>query len=593
MAPTTEAQGLSWQPPALVAQPPQPQGRLRRLANWLPYWAIALLLLIPGSLHEYAARRWLWRSLSDVPLADQVFVVCLLFLPGAIKRWSWRHALVMTLAGGAAWGIVYPLRLLSWPQDTLFPFRLWAEITLLVLMVGLAESLLTHKASRQTLAWIGGASLGVASGLCVIVRLIFWCDWLVYVPTGQWSRTSWALSRVVYVPLMALLCWLAVPEALRTGPQTSRLRRLMFSSAAGFALAIFILFFSVLAYPLAEWSLTGSGPVAKYNAAWILDLRGRESDYEMIWRELEKSDWETPLLYASDAFLQRPDWCNLRSASVEILARHDPAGTAEKLSGLLLSKPSAALAEVAAPVLAQNRRYETAPVLMRYALHGNIWWSGEQCEKALEQMQVPQVAAVLLHQAAIRAYSRHIDPGSSDFEIDQELRVRLVAILGQDAGPNFKAWARLYDEVVNHVPTPVPDTIRSETNWVVHCFTVYWKTYDRWYSARRRLCWKMLADDGKAKEIEPFTRWYRAHEKQDRPPEPDNDALIACRTLETYLDASARALAVGDPDWNVPTTDDLAREIDAYAARVDAAIEQHLGKADAAASGATPDQPAP
>jgi hypothetical protein len=253
---------------------------------------------------------------------------------------------------------------------------------------------------------------------------------------------------------------------------------------------------------------------------------------------------------------------------------------AARLSSLLLSKPAQTLAWFSAELLAENKQYETAPLLMRFALRGRD--GSDACALALECMNVPQAAYPTLHEAAVYAQRTRGAKEGEDFELDPRYRERLTDLLGRDAGPNYLAWEKLYGEAAREAPTPLAPETRAETDRTIQSFIQYWQARSRLQDARRRLSEKRLADDGKLDAIAAFEQWLYQFGDDPRPPAPDKEVKAGARLAREYLDKATKALTVAGPNWNAPTTQAFAEEIDAYAARVDAAIEQHLGPPETA-----------
>jgi hypothetical protein len=344
------------------------------------------------------------------------------------------------------------------------------------------------------------------------------------------------------------------------------------AAVMGGAVAAFVGFYGLAAYPLAERSVDGKGPFTRSQGAMLLALRGRDPDFERFWHDLENADWTQ-----GPGAAGFPDW---RDTYVGILSRHDAAETAARLSSLLLSKPAQTLAWFSAEILAENKQYQTAPLLMRFALRGRD--GSDACALALERMNFPQAAYPTLREAAVYAQHTRGAREGEDFELDPCYRERLTDLLGRDAGPNYLAWEKLYGEAAREAPTPLTPETRAETDRTIQSFIQYWQARARLQDARRTLAEKMIAGDGKLDAINAFEQWLYQFGDEPRPPADDEEVKAGARLAREYLDKAAKALTVAGPNWNAPTTQAFAEEIDAYSDRVDAAIEQHLGPSEAA-----------
>jgi hypothetical protein len=552
------------------------RGCLRLVLGWLPHWATALLLLIPVMLYAYVESLLMLPAPPAERYVRTLALMVVLFLPGAIKRLNWRHALVM-LGLGAAWaGVDLAWAELRWPWSTLFPWLSLLNIALTIFAVGLGESLLRRDASLRTLAWLAVASLSAGAVYCLIARPLRWVDLYIWLPTGPSSGVSWPLSAVLNHPLLTLLCWVTVPVALRAA-QSARCAAWRGAALTACPLVAFMLFFGVLAYPLVERSFMDGVPFAQHFAAWLLGIRGRHADCEMMWNSLENANWQRPLYSGTQgAWLRRGTHYDWRAVCVSILAQDDAAGTAQRLSEMLAADPTPALTEVSAEVLAQNHRYETVPILMRYALLGRGYYS-DVCQRALEDMRLPRAAMPILVQAQRygRSCASHVQ--GEDLHLGAEHRKRLIAVLGWDAGASLSAWTKSYDERIRDTPSPLPESIRAETDQVIACFTDFSSTVLRWYRARGALSRRMLADDGKTSETQALDEWYRQHSGKVDPFELiDPEVERQAETIQHYLRRATEEMRVALPYWHVPTTQEFSKEIDAYIKRVNAVIAKHF-----------------
>jgi cytochrome b len=575
----TEAGNLS--PPPRVAQP---NGDL--LAR-LPHWAVALILLAPVLLVGQGSLLLLVPGMGDGDRQSYglaALFLLALFLPGAIKRLKWRHGLVMLGFAALAIGAAEALSFLRVPRAAAFPAPVLIPlgVVILVLLVGVGEAFLARQRDGRTLAWVAGAAIAAGCAAAVVGDFVLWSDWQVNVPLGGGAYEHLKVGFLAYQLLVSMLTWTGVPAALAAGREAWRGSPSLMATAAlasragvtaavmGGAVAAFVGFYGLAAYPLAERSVDGKGPFPRSQGAMLLEVRGRDSDFERFWRDLENADWTQ-----GPGAAGFPDW---RDTYVGILSRHDGAETAARLSALLLSKPAQTLAWFAAELLAENKRYETAPLLMRFALRSRDGSPSLMATAlALECMNVPQAAYPTLREAAVYAQRTQGAREGEDFELDPCYRERLTDLLGRDAGPNYLAWEKLYSEAARESPTPLAPETRAETDLTIQSFIQYWQARARLQDACRRLAEKMLADNGKLDAIAAFEQWLYQFGDDPRPPAHDEEVKAGARLAREYLDKAAKALTVAGPNWNAPTTQAFAEEIDAYSDRADKVIEEHLG----------------
>lgn len=536
--------------------------RLRRFLSRVPLVVVALVLIVPAM---YVRLGWLAA-----------------FLPGAVRRLNWRHGLVM-----AGLALVFDLgndavKSLNM-ADTPYPTVGLARDFLMILILGTAEGLLTRAWSWRGFGLLAAAGAAGALVLGMADSLLYWSGWLLCLPQIFTYGVQYHLSSLLACPLLLAWAWTTTPAALRHSPVLSRRGWLTVAGGVAATAAAFVLFYGLVAYDFAEWGMTGRGPVARCYAALILEFRGRSSDFDLIWHQVETADWRKA---ASPGILlerwqagNEDDEVDWRRWAVQVLCRHDSPAAADRLSALLLAHPSPTLAQHAAPVLAENHRYETVPILMRFALCPGR--GTDKCEEALEKMRVPQAALIILRFEACLAQWRNGQDGTArDFNLPEKTRERLKQLLGVDVGPNYRAWARVYDESLSELPSAVPESIRTETDRVVQCFVLYWNALNRQYEASRELSRRLLVNDGKGQEVESLRAWYEKY--GDQAPGPGLEATVtpeikqSLEHVQPYLDAAAARLRVQPPDWSAPSTDAFIKEIVRFDKQVDAAIARNL-----------------
>jgi hypothetical protein len=514
---------------------------LRRALDWLPHWAVALFLALP--LAVAALSPW-WHGVPggtwQAYLVGWVFLAPV-FLPGAVKRLNWRHGLVMLLMAGAVLAVSEvleqtPVARLSWLPA---PYLLMTEVGSALLLAGLGEMFLTRQWRRPAMVRLAAASLAGACVVAVVQDGLSWCAWQIHVPLGQGAHQTFTAVDLFALPLMAVVVWLAVPAVIRAGDPAAGWRRPALAAAIGAAIGGFAAFYGLLLYPLAEQSAHGNGPFPKHRAGLLLEMRGSSQDFARLAQILETADWtREPNLNAL------PDW---RDVYVCILARHDSPAAAERLSALLAATPTPTLAWLSASLLAENKRYEAVPLLARYAMRGHN--GSEACLEALEEMRIPQATHAILQEVADFQYGNRRLPAGQDFELAPNRQRRLTTLLGCDEGASYQAWDRACNERMKAAPTPLSPELQAETDRVVQSIARFREARDRLTDACRNLIQKLLAESGKQDEA--------AHK--------------AC-TLK-----ARKSLLVKGPNWNAPTTQEFAVEIDAFAARVEASIAKNRG----------------
>ncbi len=131
-----------------------------------------------------------------------------------------------------------------------------------------------------------------------------------------------------------------------------------------------VLFFHNGVYVLANTSLRGWGPFPKLFGVHYLAYRGQQRDYERLLAALGQADWDAPFEYRPRSIGAAKDW---RATAVDRLMRHDRQWAAEHLAALLLERPSQQLIDMTGGLFVETRRYETAPIFMRYALLDSLF----------------------------------------------------------------------------------------------------------------------------------------------------------------------------------------------------------------------------
>lgn len=536
--------------------------RARLTFKWisrLPHWLIGLALLAPllfSFFHIERAFRW---EPSDFEKTYMFLNLAALFIAGSVRRLNWRHVLVM-LSLAVFW-CVLDVGLKRGPSAP-FPYDLFLWVAPPVLIVALGEWALVRPRRWRSALWAIALAAAVGCVVPLVQRPLDFTGVTVPVDTiGGWTQ-QWPLGQILYWPLLVVMTWIAVPAALKLGPSTRRRHQLIAASIVVTSAACFVLFFCVAIYPIARRSLAGKGPFSRAWSVTILNTRFSPSDQQAMGDALEAADWSS----RGDEMAR-----DYRLDCITLLAGKDPHATAVRLSKLLLQKPSSLLAEFSAPLLAEDHRYETAPVLMRYALLGT-----SKCTEALEAMRIPNAALTILRSAAI--YGR-VGLTGNDFAIGWPERQRLIALLGRDAGPNFLDWTRFYDQSIDQRPTPLSKQDVVEMSRVTDAIESYWDASGRRYEAQCRLFVRRMKEEENGKFMRPITTLEGLHRGQRFLTFEDvrsYDPTMFYEAQSCYQKATADT-AVSPPNWDAHGTVDLEREVKDYGRRVNAMIAQYEG----------------
>lgn len=530
----------------------------KRVMSHIPYWALALILIVPITLAELLdmfGRREHFYWLGDYWQLSNVLVIAGLFLVGAIKRLNWRHALLMLAFAASSLAIDYGYDKLI--EGGPYPYMSLLYAAVILLPLGIGEGLLSGKKLVGTMAGI--AAVAVSACLFVTAIQFMWlADWRITTTSENCLPSSflgiryqWPLewnAYTAYFPLLGLIAWSMIPLALKVISSPSRRLITVGVTTAAVSISVF-LFFACSLYWLADRSLSGRGPYSRWHAVALLEIKG-DQYHDRILEQIER-DWDE-----RDDYL----WHDWRRGAFQILAEHSTPRTAERLSALLRRHPNSFLAGESAPLLAKYKRYETVPILMRHALSDQWSISGEACTDALDSMDLPRAAIpIWLDGMAL------IDKG-----ISAVARERLIQLLGEDAGTDPQAWMYLYIKKISKLPTPLSEACAAETDRVIDCFFRYGDALGNLIRNRGWYMLKRIKNDGKEEYLEAALK----HAKSDVSWVSSAQLDTAEIELKPYLEETKRLFAVEPPDWNTPTTESLEKEVDDYAARVKKAVEK-------------------
>lgn len=401
-------------------------------------------------------------------------------------------------------------------------------------LVGLGEWTLAPARRWRSFVWVLIAALMIGCVVPLVQQPLDMTGASITIPGG--GGWPFSLGYLFYWPLLVILTWTAIPGALASSEESHLPRRVVIACLASASVVAFMIFFHIAIFQLARRSLVSSGPFSRHWAASILALRHNSLDDQFLWTALERADWSAD--YGPSDY---------RRACIEVLAMHDPKKTARRIAEMLRYNPSRMLASFSASLLIREGRYETVPLLMRYALLDD--W---ECAAALESIGVPDVAMVILRDASVSNRLGGSGAPASDFPITAKQRQRLSRLLGHDAGPNFKDWIKYYPASVDSLPSPLPAPIAAETSRVVQIMSQYHVAADHLAQAQFRLAASRFDSDttlsGTYKDI----------------------ALV-----EIYLPKAVSDMSVAPPDWNARDSDSLEREVADYEKRVNETISRN------------------
>jgi len=529
------------------------------------------LLVLFSALSRETASQW----------ADGVWGIAI-FLPGAIRRRRAWHMLAM-----AALGFVAP-RVTGWStlcvdQDA-FHLLFWVAWFLwMTVLPAVGEWLLGEGDSWRKLGWTFGLSLAVAS----------WAAGIDYVLSNAAIRRHFV--ELLGTVLLPAATWLAI--VLGSGMAArARKTRVAWGALVAASVLSYVLFFSWGVFELGKRSLAGHGPFTRAFGVVLLEDRGRDSDYQLILEELRRADWTR----AYDFTQPHRDW---RRTGVTVLMRRNRTWAAEQLAALLLEHPNEELIHLCKGLFAEERRYDTVPILMRYALveesDGSAirYVGGDEFTSALLEMRVPQVAHALMLRAGVACRMRDLAAAREELrapppwdaercQVDARLRKSLTRLLGWDAGPIYTDWAAQYEDLVAQAPTPLSGAQRQETDRVVKCFWSYATSSARWEHARSTLAYQtagkellaLRGEESLALVEDVFSR-VAAGERMEVP-SPASELGMAMEEWGSLRQAAYDRLAIPEPDWNAPNTDALEEEVRAYSRRVDEAMKKHFPKSE-------------
>ena len=524
--------------------------RLARRLQRCPEWVSALTLGSWPFLFSFVGEPYKvpWMEIILIPLA-----IAALGAPGAIRRLKLLGIIIMCVGGALVLGLQLLIGLVLNMPLPYFQFLAPAGS---VAIIGILEWAQRSPRQRAGLWAVVLCSLfvgGIAGLICGLGDVSLG---VIEVPTIGGGDSQGYPTAYIFLPLLTLLTWIFLPLALRLSQTGTTRLRYAAAAASVTSASLFFLVFCVAIYPLASRSLDGQGPLDPSASARVLASRGRDSDLEAIWRQVEKADWTVPL----DRRALRPD--RRREFHVRLLGTHRPEIFAPRLAKLLREKPHGPLAAVVAPLMATQKRYEAAAVLLWYAGQPD---GGQECQAALEAMNLPCAAIRILgHASAFDRPARSTD----DFAISQEDRDKLVRIFKTDAGRMFSFWEP-YLGKLDSTPSALGEPYQSEVNRVVACFNAWGKARMRLQRASQALYRRKLQQSGDSYLLQKAAKIHSLSQKQPPPSDEEilaevPDARSVAGRLDVFMQEAKRETDIPAPQWREAGIESLEKEVRRY-----------------------------
>jgi hypothetical protein len=219
-----------------------------------------------------------------------------------------------------------------------------------------------------------------------------------YLPPKQWRN-------LLFWPLQAIAVWGAIGITQLVFRQNKKYFRYVLGFSIACSFACFLLFSQKIVYDISLSSLKGGKTFPLPVAIDLLGYRGKDSDIEEIWNFVQKADWEAAGELQKNTCVG-VDW---RERAVDALEKNQGDFAAERFSEMLRKRPNASMADACAEILMRHKRYETAPLIFRYAL-----WDNKSCKTALEkELKLPQIGSLILIKDMDEQSSRINDTSTS------------------------------------------------------------------------------------------------------------------------------------------------------------------------------------
>jgi hypothetical protein len=448
-------------------------------------WGAALLCVCAVQFAAALAGRLPVDDLTRHTRVLGIALVAAMMFGGFAARPTRQWAVVLGAAAllllAARW-IGPTARLLSFPAEKRLPRSAAVAIGVVCLAAWVGEywdNPDEQSEVRHTL-WLGiylpfAAALGAIVVVSIDYQLLGQLDF--YVPFGNGAIQ---IADIIFPGLVAFCAWCAADAALEASRRSVGARAMHVGIAALLVIVAPIWWTvrpSLAARALVNIRQGGSaGVILPYRAAEVLANHGDASDVDLIWELVAAVDATNGPRDLIEPLSWRPYLINL-------MAKRDRADTAARLSHIFRNRPTPGMAADAAAVLADEHRYEAAPLLLRYALWS---WPDDpalerRCAAALEQMRVPETAAVILRDSG--------SAGALEAMPAEEVRFRLSNVLGKVGGRDNAPPAERADQLVwlhkqfaaapVSMPGPLTPGQRAEADATVDAMYLYWAARDR------------------------------------------------------------------------------------------------------------------
>lgn len=567
-------------------------GCWKKLCHWHPAVLATLLALVVWLIEDFDLL--FLKRISH--LAYQWLYWVAIAIVGAARRSNRREIAIMAAIALVTYFVLaLPDRMLDRPLGMAFPILYCGSF---IFLLAAADSYFTSSLSSRKAIWILGLSVGAASVHALIANFLRFCGWRIQIPTGYSTVTNYSppwvihVSYLVYWPLLSAITWIVIPMAEHYGAQVSARRRAVTISATICLLCGYFAFVNYARFEIAAWSLPWKFPFRRDIAVQLLTERGRPSDHDLFWQQLERDDWE-PL------YPEYPEW-DWRVLALDALAQRDSKDTARRLSELLQAKPRHELAKASAKLLVVHQHFECVPILMRYALVDKFFQRGSWAEP-LETLGIPQAAQFVFIEAVQEKRWKEMTENTSatfnvtgqaenskpwsDVRISQAHRDRLKKLLVDDVGDHLTDWLEFYELVIDDGKTPMSAEQHRETQRVVKCVNSFMTGFRYWAVVRnvreRRYALERLRDAGFREESEKIQRL------ADVAPmsllaalsEENSEMYRAILKLDEYFREARWKVWIQEPNWDAENTRALQQEVLDYLERVRVAVVEEFGKA--------------
>lgn len=517
-------------------------------------------------------------SWYDPDLMNRVSAVLFtasVFLPGSVLRRNGRHVVLMLMLALA----VATVRVVG-PESAESLLALVLSIwnpALLFVTITVAEFMLNRAFSIGEIRWSIGVGIAMAAVFFVIDRWIAWADWRIggATPLGGIPVGGYYLREFVHWPLCAALAWGGVVLQERVFDSRSEGFRIGVAFAGLGVFAILACFIQLSVTTFASRSIHDGMPFRRAYGVRLLLLKPSAANREFVWEAVANDPWMEPLDADAEERDRLGDW---RIVGVRRLDELDGADTARRLSARLRERPTAFLAQVAAPYLAQHRRCESLPLLLRFAYLGE-----DACVEALESLRVPQVVDVIMCEwfDAETAPGMPMDdtrtcPADHDWAT-ANTRWRLGRLLGRDVGRTPREWIEAYRSWVESAPggSCGPEQ-QKELDRVAAAMTKFLAAQHESLGPRARLILQrimaFLREKGTPEQMNALTAC--VSQLTDSGSAELTDAQLAevlrlASSIASDLFERARdSIAIPPPDFTVPSTTALETEVELYQQRV-------------------------